>query len=346
MISRNTGTASVMSTLGPIAGTSRTRGGAAVLLCCCAGLGLAACSGGSSAKSPETSVTAPSVGKPAMATSIQAALAKQAFTPYAELGEVAGDGLAPNEAASSLAAACMTDAGYPNDAGDLGLSGRIGDTLTGATVFGAFGYVGASQAAEDGFGFGPGLGASAPSDLSNAAQAATDQCSTIVENFTGNQGNSALAAVQTLGQTIRSEEFKDPSIAQATKAWSTCMAADGYHYGTPNELVNSVMNIFRAASVVTKTATGTTIAPSLTAAQNAAQIAQAEADAACTQSTDLAGIYFAVQASYEQQIVDANQQQLNTTVKQYRAAYQKELASLPTLLRTTPTAPPSHGPKA
>jgi hypothetical protein len=48
----------------------------------------------------------------------------------------------------------------------------------------------------------------------------------------------------------------------------------------------------------------------------------------------------------EQQIVDANQQQLNTTVKQYRAAYQKELASLPTLLRTTPTAPPSHGPKA
>jgi hypothetical protein len=344
MISRNTGAAGPMSTLGPIAGTSRTRGGAAVLLCCCAGLGLAACSGGSSAKSPETSVTAPSVGKPAMATSIQAALAKQAFTPYAELGQAADDGLARNEAASSLAAACLTDAGYPNAADGNVRGGHVGDTLTGATVFGAFGYVGASQAAQDGFGFGP--GASAPSDLSDAAQAATDQCSTIVENFTGNQGNSALAAVQTLGQTIRSEEFKDPSIAKATKAWSTCMAADGYHYGTPNELVNSVMNIFRAASVVTKTATGTTIAPSLTAAQNAAQIAQAEADAACTQSTDLAGIYFAVQASYEQQIVDANQQQLNTTVKQYRAAYQKELASLPTLLRTTPTAPPSHGPKA
>src|ERR1017187_2485338 len=311
MISRNTGAAGPMSTPGRIAGTSRTRGAAAVLLCCCAGLGLAACSGSSSAKSPETSVTAPSVGKPAMATSIQAALAKQAFPPYAELGEVAGDGLAPNEAASSLAAACMTDAGYPNDAGDLGLGGHVGDTLTGTTVFGAFGYLGASQAAQDGFGFGPGFGASAPSDLSDAAQTATGQCSTIVENFTGNQGNSALAAVQTLGQSIRSEEFKDPSIAKATKAWSACTAADGYHYGTPNGLLNSVMNIIRGASATTQTATGTITAPSLTAAQKAAQIAQAETDAACTQSTDLAGIYFAVQAGYEQQIVAANQQQLS-----------------------------------
>ena len=44
--------------------------------------------------------------------------------------------------------------------------------------------IGASQAAQNGFGFGP--GAPAPSALSDAAQAATDQCNTIVENFTGN----------------------------------------------------------------------------------------------------------------------------------------------------------------
>jgi hypothetical protein len=167
-----------------------------------------------------------------------------------------------------------------------------------------------------------------------------------MENFGVAQQHSSLAGIQTLGQTIRSDEFKDPSIAKATKAWSTCMAADGYDYGTPNELVNSVMDIFRAASVVTKTATGTITGPSLTAAQNAAQIAQAEADAACTQSTDLAGIYFAVQASYEQQVVDANQQQLSKAVQQYRAAYQKELGNLRTLLTTTPTTPPGNGPKA
>ena len=47
-----------------------------------------------------------------------------------------------------------------------------------------------------------------------------------------------------------------------------------------------------------------------------------------------------MQASYEQQVVDANQPQLTKAVQQYRAAYQKELAKLPTLLTTTPSAAP------
>ena len=321
---------SVTSTSGRAARGGLARPGIAALLCC-TGLAMGACSGGSGAKSPETGVTAPSVGKPAMATSIQAALAKQAFTPYAELGQAAGDGLAPNEATTSLNNACMTDAGYPN-ANDAFEEIRPGDTLTGTTAFGAFGYVGATEAAQ--YGFMPGgLGGpgSGPSDLSAAAQAASNKCFTIWRNFFGTQLTSSLAAVQTLGQTIRSEEFKDPSIAKATKAWSVCMAADGYDYGTPNELLNSAMNVLRTAST-------------LTAAQKAAQIAEAEADAACTQSTDLAGIYFAVQAGYEQQIVDANQPQLAKAVQPYRAAYQKELSKLPTLLTTTPTTAPGNGP--
>ena len=49
---------------------------------------------------------------------------------------------------------------------------------------------------------------------------------------------------------------------------------------------------------------------------------------------DLAGLYFAVQASYEQQIVNANQQALNTAVQQYKAAYATELKKLPALLKT------------
>jgi hypothetical protein len=66
-----------------------------------------------------------------------------------------------------------------------------------------------------------------------------------------------------------------------------------------------------------------------------AQLAAAVSDANCTQSTDLAGIYFAVQASYEQQLVNANQQALTAAVRQYKAAYAKELSKLPALLRTT-----------
>jgi hypothetical protein len=74
-------------------------------------------------------------------------------------------------------------------------------------------------------------------------------------------------------------------------------------------------------------------------AANRAQIAAAVTDAGCTDATDLAGIYFAVQASYEQQIVNANQQALTTAVQQYRAAYAKEVSKLPGLLKTASVQP-------
>ena len=47
-----------------------------------------------------------------------------------------------------------------------------------------------------------------------------------------------------------------------------------------------------------------------------------------------AGIYLAVQASYEQQIVNANAQALSAAVQRYKAAYAKELKQLPSLLKT------------
>jgi hypothetical protein len=68
-------------------------------------------------------------------------------------------------------------------------------------------------------------------------------------------------------------------------------------------------------------------------------------DADCTQSTDLGGIYFAVQASYEQQFVTANQQALNVAVRQYKADFAKELSKLPALLRTTSATPNLPGPR-
>ena len=77
----------------------------------------------------------------------------------------------------------------------------------------------------------------------------------------------------------------------------------------------------------------------VSAAANQAQIAVAVTDANCTTGADLAGIYFAVQASYEQQIVNANQPALTTAVQQYRAAYAKEVSKLPGLLKTASAQP-------
>ena len=71
----------------------------------------------------------------------------------------------------------------------------------------------------------------------------------------------------------------------------------------------------------------------------------AVADADCTQATDLADIYFAVQGTYEHQVVSANRQAINTAVREYKANYAKELSKLPALLRTTSAAPVlPHGP--
>jgi hypothetical protein len=319
------------------------RPGIAVLICCCAGLSLSACSGGSGTKSPDTGVTAPSVGKPAMATSVGAALAKQAFTPYAGLGIVAGDGLAPNETSTQLAAACMTDAGHADDAADVAAQTHVFGDLLGLSPFGRWGYVGTTQAAQYGFEPGPGDGLGLPpgtgsSDLSDAAQAAVDKCANILTDFSNAQDSSSLAGIQNLIQAIGEDELKDPSIMKAIKAWSACMTANGYHYPDPTTLLEGESNVLNSP-------VGSS-GPTLTTAQKAAQIAVAEADAACTQSTDLAGIWFAVQADYEQQIVGASQQQLSKAVQQYRAAYQKELGNLRTLLTTAPTTPPGNGPKA
>ena len=83
------------------------------------------------------------------------------------------------------------------------------------------------------------------------------------------------------------------------------------------------------------------ISPTATvsAPANQAQLAAAVTDSGCSQSSDLAGLYFAVQASYEKQLVTANQQALNAAVSKYRAAYAKELKQLPALLRTAKAQP-------
>src|SRR5580700_10838343 len=106
------------------------------------------------------------------------------------------------------------------------------------------------------------------------------------------------------------------------------MARNGYTYSQPqNVFFDQIQKMFGGKRQITFGAT-------VSDAANQAQIAAAVTDATCTGSADLAGIYFAVQASYEQQIVNANQQALNSAVQQYKAAYTKELKKLLSLLKT------------
>ena len=311
------------------------------LLACCAGL--AACTAAAPG-GPSTTVTTPSVGRPPPPISVDAALAHAPFSPYALLGTSNNDGLAPQESGYALAGACMTAAGFLNAASNVPMGFRISPGLGISQPWGEWGYLGVAQAEQSGFRPDPGsalteLGIDAtglagpPANLPKAEQTALGKCGTIVQNFTDAQGRGSLAVIQTLANDISTDVLHHPAVRNATKAWSACMSRNGFSYTDPG-------SVFRAAMQDMYGGHGPiSLGAPVSTSANQTQIAMATADANCTQSTDLAGIYFAVQASYEQQLVDANQQALTAAVRQYRAAYRKEVASLTELLRTTKVIP-------
>jgi hypothetical protein len=319
----------------------RFRSGLCLLICCCAGL--AACTA-SGPQGPSTTVTTPSVGRPQPPSSVQAALSRDAFTPYAALGQSNNDGLAPNESSSALANACMTAAGYSNS-GNVPFGISIGPIqLAFSQPWGAWGYLGAAEAQQYGFLVPPGSALSAlgidvpapnanPASLPAAEQTAFGKCATIVQDFTNAAQNGPLAGIGTLSNDIASEVQRDAAVKNAVRTWSACMAKNGYSFPQPQAVFfQERQNMYGGRREIT-------VGQPVSAAARQAQLTAAVTDANCTQSADLAGIYFAVQASYEQQLVNANQQALTAAVQQYRAAYAKELAKLPALLRRAKATP-------
>ena len=305
-----------------------------LLICCC--MGLAACTA-SAPKGPDVAVSTPSVGRPAPPTSAQAALSRMAFTPYAALGQSNNDGLAPNESSYALAQACLDTAGYPG-VGNVPFAVSLGPAnLSFAQPWGAWGYLGTTPAQQYGFRAPAGsalstLGIDAnpaanPADLPQAEQTAIGKCTTIGQEFTDAIGKGPLAGILTLSNDIANDVLKDAAVKKATQQWTACMARNGYTYQQPqNVFFDQIQKMFGGKRQITFGA--------VSGAANQAQIAAAVTDATCTESADLAGIYFAVQASYEQQIVNANQQALNSAVQQYKAEYTEELKKLPSLLKT------------
>jgi hypothetical protein len=327
----------------------RNRAGLGVLACCC--VTLAACTAGPP-KGPNATVTPPAVGRPPAPASAQAALSSEAFTPYAALGLSSNDGLAPGESQYTLVGPCMTAAGYPGVTTSdfiVPFNISIGGGLAFTQPWGGWGYLGAADAQQYGFRVPPGaalttlgLGATPPASppsVSAAEQAAADKCGTIVQDFATATQDGALAGINTLSNDIANDVQRDPAVTAATRAWSACMAKNGYTFPQPQNVFGQEFQAMYGGQ--------RSVGPSteVSAAANQAQLATAVTDADCTQSSDLAGIYFAVQASYEQQLVTANQQALSAAVSAYRAAYAKEVAKLPALLRTAKAQPFPRGPK-
>jgi len=319
----------------------RIRTSLGLLICCCAGL--AACTAAPSS-GPNTAVSTPSVGRPQPPSSAQAALSREAFTSYAALGLSNNDGLAPGESTNALANACMATAGYLNS-GNVAFGISIAPAnLAFAQPWGEWGYLGVAEAQQYGFRLPPGsalsaLGIDAPPPGSNPAilpaaeQTAADKCATIVQDFSNASQNGPLAGIQTLSNDIYNDVLHDAAVKNATQAWTACMGKNGYSYQQPQAVFEQEIRAMYGEKRFIS------IGDPVSAAANQAQIAAAVTDADCTQSTDLAGIYFAVQASYEQQLVNANQEALTFAVQQYRAMYAKQVRELPALLKTAKAQP-------
>jgi len=314
------------------------------------GLCLLACSAtlagcGAAAKGPDAAVTTPAVGRPPAPASAQAAASSEAFTPYAALGESAKDELAPGEALFTFAAECLTAAGYPNAAYSTSfVQGNVGVPITIDPTpgpSGAWGYLDAADARLYGFQLSLGtssfsaLGIDAtpdPASVSPAEQTAASNCTSTQQDLSNPIIDGPLAVIGTVSNDISADVAQDPAVKAATQAWLACMAKNGYSFPDPKDVASLEQRAMYAGLSPREIHTETL--PPLSASANQAQLTVAVTDAGCTQSSDLAGIYFAVQASYEQQLVTANQQALNTAVSQYRAAYKKGQAKLAAQLHT------------
>ena len=323
------------------------------LLICCAGLMacavLAACTA-NGPKGPAATVTTPAVGRPPAPASVQAAMASEAFTSYAALGAADNDGLAPGDTYDALHAACMEDAGYGQYASEAPYPARTNRGLGFPQAYGPWGYVGTALAAEQGFmagNLGPGPIGGPPAggpvgNLPTGAQAAAGKCFNILENFNNAQFAHSMAIIETLNNYISTDVIQDGEFKAAMRRWSACMAKQGFHSADADTFSQQAEIMLGQRPAPGQNPTGPPGQP--TAAQNRTQIAMAVADANCTLSSDLSGIYFAVQANYERQFVSANQQALNAGIREYKAAFAKALKTMPTLLQTTSATPNLLGP--
>jgi len=323
------------------------RTGLAALACCAA---LAACTA-APPKGPDANVTTPAVGRPAAPASAQAALSSEAFTPYADIGASASDGLALGDTYQALHTACMNAAGYGQYASSVPFGIRANRGLGFAQPFGPWGYLGVQLAEQYGFAAptggptGEGDGAQNFTSLPVPVQAAGNKCFNIVVDFNDAMFAGALAGIETMNNEISTDVIQDADFTKAMTVWSACMARNGYTTSDPDSFA---LNELRSLGLQVIGPGGPTTP---TAAQQRANIAMAVTDAQCTGQSDLAGIYFAVQASYEQQFVSSNSQALAVAVRRYKAAFARELSRLPKLLRTArakinlpgPRKPPPAG---
>ena len=265
-------------------------------LCC-------ACSAGTG---PDAQA-APTVGRPAQPASMAVALARQPLLDYAEVGITAADPLAPDEDESYLVAACMNRAGFPDVTG-AGLE-AFDPAPVASTSAGVWGFLGLTRAQQYGFAAPPGSAAAGPRPHYNAAElTASRACEQHAQSFI--TGDNTLLGATLMGaagqETVSNAQFK-----AAVATWTRCMTAAGRQTTDPLQYAQDAL---------------ATTAASPGSAAFRTQIGEAIDDARCTDSSDLAGVYFALTDAYQLQLLTRDHAALDTAVGRYRHDFQHEMA--------------------
>ena len=288
----------------------------------------AACSGGSAGSGGGAGLVRPQVGRPAMPTSVAMVEAAEPLNEYLYAGSLEGDPLAPNETIEDMLDVCMTKAGYGNviENQQLALSG--GSDQPAPQPMDVWGFIGMQTAAATGFaytGTQSGIATGPLVDTASPESGVFTNC----ENENG-PFDAALTSIGNLTQnlytTAQNDTAKDPDVVRATQDWASCMSRNGFDFANPQQLneyeqQNAMMMLMPAPGGTTEALANTQ------SAQYKAQLAAAVSDVTCTESSDLAGIYFAVLDDYQQQEVTANQDQLYTAVQDIDTAYQQEASN-------------------
>ncbi|MFC1410148.1 hypothetical protein ACEZCY_12855 [Streptacidiphilus sp. N1-12] len=147
----------------------------------------------------------------------------------------------------------------------------------------------------------------------------------------GTYGDAGL--VQEIDQASYTDSLTSPRVVAVFRAWSSCMAAQGYRYPTPLDPMkdNSLFTAPTAPATHTSTpgATqprgGSSDAAPRTA-PSARQVAVARADVACKSRTNLVAVWSSVESALQQQDIRKHAQdfatlgrQLQTTVRNINA---------------------------
>ncbi|MDH6134284.1 hypothetical protein P3T37_003686 [Kitasatospora sp. MAA4] len=260
----------------------RTLGALALAL---VGLGSAACAPHPTTAEASAHLKPPALAAIAHVTSGNAAVATLPLSSYQE----SGDALTrDSQAWRALALACMSRHGV----NDLPADFDPTVTNTSKASVGPFGFIDPEFGGSHGFASMSQMNypASMPKLSPQAQQLWTTTCAQEADaDYAKSVPANNAGLVASLDDQATAVTGADSPVLAATRQWADCMKNKGFAQQSPDTVYKQKWP----------------------QDPDAAEIAIAEADASCTESSKLADTWFAVLAGYQRQLVDANATQLS-----------------------------------